>query len=209
MTNEEKATGFICKRRNVPLPKLMPTDFCMGCEENTLDIFNECLGKTGGMITPEEYEQISASNKAAADNKNISILEINDEKGDVSVIKLVNYEQYNKLVESKNSLQKLFNTAINQVIDYKAKNRRLNVSLTAMVTKVNQSNALLRNEQVEKLKLHQALEKILNNEDTPACIKEADCPINGGEGFDNHCNMTCPFVIAKNALEENKCQNLQ
>jgi hypothetical protein len=75
------------------------------------------------------------------------------------------------------------------------------MALNALVQKINEKNVVLRNEQVEKFKLHQALEKILNNEDTPACIKEADCPINGGEGFDNHCNMTCPFVIAKQALE--------
>ncbi len=37
---------------------------------------------------------------------------------------------------------------------------------------------------------------IANSSDQPACFKEPDCPLNDGDGFDNHCNMKCPFVIA-------------
>ena len=38
---------------------------------------------------------------------------------------------------------------------------------------------------------------IINNDDKPACVYESDCPLNGGSGFDNHCDMHCPFILAK------------
>jgi len=38
---------------------------------------------------------------------------------------------------------------------------------------------------------------ILSNDDKPACVYESDCPLNGGSGFDNHCDMHCPFILAK------------
>ena len=44
------------------------------------------------------------------------------------------------------------------------------------------------------------LKKIITDDDTPSCYEENDCPINGGDGFDNHCNENCPLLIAKLAL---------
>ena len=42
---------------------------------------------------------------------------------------------------------------------------------------------------------------IANSSDQPACFKEPDCPLNGGVGFDNHCNMKCPFILANKILK--------
>ena len=39
--------------------------------------------------------------------------------------------------------------------------------------------------------------KIISNDDQPACVYDVECPLNGGVGFDNHCNENCPFVTAK------------
>lgn len=41
---------------------------------------------------------------------------------------------------------------------------------------------------------------IANSSDEPACYKEPNCPMNGGVGFDNHCNMKCPFVLANKII---------
>ncbi|HIS88910.1 TPA: hypothetical protein IAA87_05775 [Candidatus Avigastranaerophilus faecigallinarum] len=46
------------------------------------------------------------------------------------------------------------------------------------------------------------LKKIITDDDSPACYENDDCPINGGYGFDNHCNMNCPLLIAKLALKK-------
>ena len=43
--------------------------------------------------------------------------------------------------------------------------------------------------------------KIISNDDQPACVFDEECPLNGGTGFDNHCNETCPFVSAKQILD--------
>lgn len=56
--------------------------------------------------------------------------------------------------------------------------------------------------QAEKSLFREALEKILNDDDKPSCVNDSDCPLNGGDGYDNHCDMNCPFIIAKKALEE-------
>lgn len=44
------------------------------------------------------------------------------------------------------------------------------------------------------------LRKIYADNDTPACYNAPGCPINGGCGFDNHCNEKCPLLIAKQVL---------
>lgn len=56
----------------------------------------------------------------------------------------------------------------------------------------------------KKEKYKQALEDvreiaklIKDDDDKPACVYDEGCPLNGGAGFDNHCNMTCPYVLAK------------
>ena len=41
---------------------------------------------------------------------------------------------------------------------------------------------------------------IANSSDQPACFKEPDCPLNDGDGYDNHCNMKCPFIIANKII---------
>ena len=40
-------------------------------------------------------------------------------------------------------------------------------------------------------------EQIINEEDKPACVYDDDCPMNGGAGFDNHCNEHCPLILSK------------
>lgn len=42
---------------------------------------------------------------------------------------------------------------------------------------------------------------IINHDDKPACVYESDCPFNGGSGFDNHCDMHCPFIMAKSIID--------
>lgn len=56
----------------------------------------------------------------------------------------------------------------------------------------------------EAYKYKQALEEvkkiaklIKDDDDKPACVYDEGCILNGGAGFDNHCNMTCPYVLAK------------
>ena len=43
--------------------------------------------------------------------------------------------------------------------------------------------------------------KIISNDDRPACVYDVECPLNGGVGFDNHCNENCPFILAKQILD--------
>lgn len=43
--------------------------------------------------------------------------------------------------------------------------------------------------------------KILHS-NKPACVNDEECPVNGGVGFDNHCDLTCPFIIAKKIVEK-------
>lgn len=45
---------------------------------------------------------------------------------------------------------------------------------------------------------------IVNDDDKPACVNDDDCPLNGGVGYDSHCNMSYPFIIGKQILE--KCE---
>ena len=42
--------------------------------------------------------------------------------------------------------------------------------------------------------------KIISNDDQPACVMDTECPLNGGVGFDNHCNENCPLILAKQIL---------
>ena len=42
--------------------------------------------------------------------------------------------------------------------------------------------------------------KIISSDDQPACVYDVECPLNGGVGFDNHCNENCPFISAKQIL---------
>lgn len=42
--------------------------------------------------------------------------------------------------------------------------------------------------------------KIISNDDQPACVMDTECPLNGGVGFDNHCNENCPLISAKQIL---------
>lgn len=58
-------------------------------------------------------------------------------------------------------------------------------------------------------KYHKALaeikeiaENIVNNDDKPSCVNDDDCPLNGGVGYDNHCNMKCPFILGKQILQK-------
>lgn len=44
-------------------------------------------------------------------------------------------------------------------------------------------------------------ENIINNDDKPACVNDKECPLNDGDGFDNHCNMRCPFILGKQILD--------
>ena len=48
-------------------------------------------------------------------------------------------------------------------------------------------------------RLQQALERIVSEH--PACFADADCPHNGGAGYDQGC-LSCPWVIADVALEK-------
>lgn len=50
----------------------------------------------------------------------------------------------------------------------------------------------------------EALELILKDDDKPSCVNDDDCPLNGGDGFDNHCNENCPYIIARVALTKIK-----
>ena len=43
--------------------------------------------------------------------------------------------------------------------------------------------------------------KIISNDDQPACVYDVECPLNGGVGFDNHCDENCPFISAKQILD--------
>ena len=43
--------------------------------------------------------------------------------------------------------------------------------------------------------------KIISNDDQPACVMDTECPLNGGVGFDNHCNENCPLISAKQILD--------
>lgn len=45
-------------------------------------------------------------------------------------------------------------------------------------------------------------ENIVNNDDKPSCVNDADCPLNGGLGYDNHCNTKCPFILGKHILQK-------
>ena len=57
---------------------------------------------------------------------------------------------------------------------------------------------------VEKLEaenklLREALERIVSEH--PACFADADCPHNGGAGYDQGC-LSCPWDIAEEVLKE-------
>lgn len=43
--------------------------------------------------------------------------------------------------------------------------------------------------------------KIISNDDQPACVMDTECPLNGGVGFDNHCDENCPFISAKKIMD--------
>lgn len=43
--------------------------------------------------------------------------------------------------------------------------------------------------------------KIISNDDQPACVMDIECPLNGGVGFDNHCNENCPLISAKQIFD--------
>lgn len=45
-------------------------------------------------------------------------------------------------------------------------------------------------------------ENIVNDNDKPSCVNDVDCPLNGGVGYDNHCNMKCPFILGKQILQK-------
>lgn len=51
----------------------------------------------------------------------------------------------------------------------------------------------------------QEIKEIANNivysDEIPACVNDKECPLNGGDGFDNHCNMRCPFILGKQILD--------
>lgn len=36
----------------------------------------------------------------------------------------------------------------------------------------------------------------------PPCFDDEECPVNGGVGFDNHCDLTCPFILAKKIIDK-------
>lgn len=55
--------------------------------------------------------------------------------------------------------------------------------------------------------IREIADKIANDKDKPACVYDEGCPLNGGAGFDNHCNMTCPYVLAK--IIDNKINEVQ
>lgn len=51
-------------------------------------------------------------------------------------------------------------------------------------------------------------EIIITDDDKPACVNDDDCPLNGGAGLDNHCNLICPFIIAKKIADKiNEVEN--
>lgn len=51
----------------------------------------------------------------------------------------------------------------------------------------------------------QEIKEIANNivysDEIPACVNDKECPLNDGDGFDNHCNMRCPFILGKQILD--------
>lgn len=53
--------------------------------------------------------------------------------------------------------------------------------------------------EAENKRLREALERIVS--ECPACFEDADCPHNGGAGYDQGC-LRCPWVIADVALEK-------
>lgn len=78
-----------------------------------------------------------------------------------------------------------------------AENKKFEAANIKLVNIINERKDL-------EIKYKQALEEvreitklIKDDEDKPACVYDEGCPLNGGAGFDNHCNMTCPYVLAK------------
>ena len=88
--------------------------------------------------------------------------------------KLKQYKQSKQA--SYETMQTEWNKAINESRDVKAENEKYKQAL----------------EEVREL-----AKLIKDDDDKPACVYDEGCPLNGGAGFDNHCNMTCPYVLAK------------
>lgn len=59
--------------------------------------------------------------------------------------------------------------------------------------------------QEEVKRLREALERIVSEH--PACFADADCPHNGGAGYDQGC-LRCPWVIAEEVLKKEKNNDL-
>ena len=98
-----------------------------------------------------------------------------------------------------------------QLQQLKAENERLkeeldkyNVQPPACVVDTVYQGAIISNE-IYKQALQEIkviVENIINNDDKPVCVNDKECPLNGGEGYDNHCNMECPFILGKQILQK-------
>lgn len=86
--------------------------------------------------------------------------------------------------------------------ELKAENERLkkeNFDYNIACTRLEEYGKCLK-QTLQEIK--EIAENIVNNDDKPSCVNDADCPLNGGLGYDNHCNTKCPFILGKHILEK-------
>ena len=43
---------------------------------------------------------------------------------------------------------------------------------------------------------------IVNDEDKPSCVNDDNCPLNDGDGLDNHCDLNCPYILGKHIKDK-------
>lgn len=43
---------------------------------------------------------------------------------------------------------------------------------------------------------------IVNDEDKPSCVNDDNCPLNDGDGLDNHCDLSCPYILGKHIKDK-------
>lgn len=86
----------------------------------------------------------------------------------------------------------------------KAENERLKKENEELKAEINRSVDFYDEKLTQNIQYKQALEeireiakRIVADDDKPSCTNEIDCPLNGGAGYDNHCNMLCPFILGK------------
>lgn len=83
--------------------------------------------------------------------------------------------------------------------DMTEEDRKKTDELLIKIAEENELHGKIGKLKAEIARLREALERIVS--ECPACFEDADCPHNGGAGYDQGC-LRCPWVIADVALEK-------